>query len=101
MASLRAEKNGGSSKSGEVRGNVAARFKAARQNEQPDWGRIPAELVWMVVQRLTLDDGAVMFGYSRDGGAYSVKIYAGGEPEKFYAHTDDELIEFLNYALGG
>jgi hypothetical protein len=48
---------------------------------------------------LTADDGAVMFGYSRDGGAYSVKIYAGGEPLKGYFHRDEELIEFLIAAL--
>jgi hypothetical protein len=40
-----------------------------------------------------------MFGYSRDGGAYSLKVYAGGEPEKAYFHSDQDITDFMNYLL--
>ena len=84
-----------SSKTSALRDKLANRVAG----EQPDWGRIDPDLLWKVIQRLTADDGAVMFGYSWDGGSYSVKVYAGGEPLKGYFHKDEELIEFLIAAL--
>jgi hypothetical protein len=90
-----AEINGKNSPAG-GKGNRLREVLAAQQaSTQPDWGRIDMELLWKVIQATTSDDGAVMFGYSRDGGAYSVKIYDGGEPMKEYFHRDEELIEFL------
>lgn len=82
-----------------VGSKMAERFTQGMQGEQPDWGRIDAELIWKVIQAATAEDGAIMFGYSRDGGAYSIKVYAGGEPVKAYFHTDGELIDFLAYLL--
>lgn len=75
------------------------RFSNGTRGQQPDWGRIDPELLWKLIQRCTADDGAVMFGYSRDGGAYSLKVYAGGDPEKAYFHRDDEVVDFINYLL--
>jgi hypothetical protein len=100
MARIARDTDGYEGKGRGTKSKFAERFAAGTKGEQPDWGRIDANLVWMTVQRLTQDDGAVMFGYSRDGGAYSIKVYAGGEPEKAYFHTDGELIDFLNYLLG-
>jgi len=82
-----------------VKSKIAERFAAGTRGEQPDWGRIDAELIWRFIQACTNDDGAVMVGYSRDGGAYSSKVYAGGEPEKAYFHTDGELIVFMTYLM--
>lgn len=101
MANLKVERNGGSSRQEVGTNRVTERFQAAAQGAQPDWGRIDAQLIWAVVQRLTTDDGAVMFGYSRDGGAYQFKVYAGSEPLKKYCHSDSEMIDFLNYLLEG
>lgn len=75
------------------------RFEQATQGEQPDWGRIDPELIWRLLQKCTQNDGAVMFGYSRDGGSYSLKIYAGGEPRKAYFHKDAELVDFVQYLI--
>jgi hypothetical protein len=74
---------------------VADMMAAKAATDQPDWGRVDAELLWKVIQACANGDGAVMFGYSRDGGAYNVKVYDGGEPVKWYGHTDQELTEFL------
>jgi len=74
---------------------LRARLEQQAAQNQPDWGRIDMELLWKVIQACTSDDGAVMFGYSRDGGAYSVKIYDGGEPMKEYFHRDEEVTQFL------
>lgn len=74
---------------------VRARLTAKQTSEQPDWGRIEDRLLWTVIQRVTPDDGAIMFGYSRDGGAYSVRIYGAGDPYTSYFHSDAEITEFL------
>lgn len=78
---------------------LRARLSQKKQTEQPDWGRIDANLIWKAIQAATNDDGAIMFGYSRDGGAYSIKVYAGGEPMKEYMHYDAEVEEFLHGIL--
>jgi len=80
-------------------GRLTERFRQGTRGEQPDWGRLDPDLLWKVIQRCTQDDGAVMFGYSRDGGAYSIKVYDGGEPEKAYFHTDAEVVDFLSFLL--
>jgi len=99
MAKRYEDKNGKNGTAAASRSKIAERFGNATRGEQPDWARINAELLWALIQRLTADDGAVMFGYSRDGGAYSLKVYSGGEPEKAYFHTDAEMIDFINYLL--
>jgi len=92
--------NDGASRNGKATGGrFSSRIQAAANNVQPDWGRIDAELLWKLIQACTENDGAVMFGYSRDGGAYSVKIYEDGEPNKIYCHNDGELIDTLTYLL--
>lgn len=95
MAKSYAEINGKNPPKGSKASDLRARLEARAVSEQPDWGRIDMEIIWKVIQCCTGDDGAVMFGYSRDGGAYSVKIYAGGEPMKEYFHRDEELIQFM------
>lgn len=91
--------NGKNKPAASVRSKLAERFSQGTRGEQPDWGRIDPELLWKLIQRSTADDGAVMFGYSRDGGAYSLKVYAGGESEKAYLHSDAEVIDFITYIL--
>lgn len=74
---------------------AAQAAQGATNNGQPDWGRIEPQLIWQVIQACTRDDGAVLFGYSRDGGAYAVKVYEGGEQAKFYGNSDEEVTGFL------
>lgn len=99
MAKRYEDINGKNKPAGQIKNKIAARFESGVNSQQPDWGRIDPELIWKVIQACTEDDGAVMFGYSRDGGAYSLKVYAGGEPEKVYFHTDGEMIDFMSYLV--
>ena len=69
--------------------------------EMPDWKRMPAELIAAVIAEWTQEDGAVQFGYSRDGGAYSLTIYTDGDRQKFYYHSDEEMWDCLRQLLGG
>jgi len=64
-------------------------------SEIPDWGRIDGDTLRSLVEHATRDDGAVMLGYTRDGGAYSLKVYNGAEVLKLYAHSDAELYQTI------
>jgi len=77
--------------------SLAERLGAVKSqsSEVPDWGRIDGDTIRSFVERATRDDGAVMLGYTRDGGAYSVKVYAGGDPIKYFVHSDAELYEVM------
>jgi len=70
--------------------------KRRRQNENvADWGGIDAELLRGVVESVTKNGGAVRFGYSRDGGAYSVGIYGDGDPFTEYCGATAEVSDWL------
>lgn len=72
-----------------------ARLSSNAGSEQPNWGRINEQLVHAVITYVTPGDGAVRFGYSRDGGAYAVGIYGDGEPYTTYFHSDEEITQWL------
>ncbi len=60
-----------------------------------DWRNVnPDVLVWFV-ELATRDDCAVRFGYSRDGGAYSLGIYADGASETLYLSGKEDVSEWL------
>lgn len=60
-----------------------------------DWGGVDPELLASVVATVTAHGGAIRFGYSRDGGAYSVGIYGDGEPFTEYLGATADIVEWL------
>lgn len=49
-------------------------------NTTADWVGVDAGLLQQVIATITATGGAVRFGYSRDGGAFSIGIYGDGKP---------------------
>lgn len=45
-----------------------------------DWGSQDGDLLRELIEAVTKGDGAIRFGYTSDGGAYSVGIYGDGKP---------------------
>lgn len=56
-----------------------------------DWGTIDGSYVVDLIQVVSRLGGAVRFGYTRDGGAYSVGIYLDDDRETFYFKPGDDL----------
>lgn len=56
-----------------------------------DWGGIDGKVVVDLVQVITRLGGAVRFGYTRDGGAYSVGIYLDDDRSTFYFSPDVDV----------
>ncbi len=67
-----------------------------RQNDAvADWGNADPGLLASVIAAVTMDDGAIRLGYSRDGGAYSVGIYGDGKPFTEYLGATEDIDEWL------
>jgi len=87
------------------------RIRAAAKKELPstvrdagntaDWAGATPEIVLRLVCAVSAVGGAVRFGYTRDGGAYSIGIYLGENSKTYYCNEaggiDDELKELAEY----
>lgn len=60
-----------------------------------DWeGADPKQLLRLVCS-VGVQGGAVRYGYTRDGGAYSVGIYMGEHSKTYYCNEKDGINELL------
>lgn len=70
-------------------------------NGTADWESANAGLVHRLVCSVAADGGAVRFGYTRDGGAYSIGIYLGGDSKTYYCNEkegiDVQLEDLVDY----
>lgn len=64
-----------------------------------DWTSADGKLVIELISSVTALGGAVRFGYTRDGGAYSLGIYLDDDSETFYfppsVDVDENLAIFV------
>lgn len=66
-----------------------------------DWETGNATLIKRCVCAAGIAGGAVRFGYTRDGSAYSIGIYVGDDRETFYARPYDDLDSLLTQIAEG
>jgi len=66
-----------------------------------DWANANADLLLQLVCKVGVEGGAVRYGYTRDGGAYSVGIYLGSDSKTYYCNDaegiNEQLKELLEY----
>jgi len=60
-----------------------------------DWDSVPAELLRSVIAAVTGRNCAVQFGYTRDGGAYVIRIVGDGEPYNEYVRPTEDVAVYL------
>jgi len=60
-----------------------------------DWGGANAGLMLQLVCFVGDAGGAVRYGYTRDGGAYSIGIYLGEDSKTYYGNEADGIDELL------
>lgn len=60
-----------------------------------NWGNADADLALQLVVIVARDGGAVRFGYTRDGGAYSIGIYSGDLSKTYYCNEKDGIDETI------
>jgi len=78
----------------------AAKRKALPQNKRSghgvaDWANANAEDVLRLVCAVGMEGGAVRFGYTRDGGAYSIGLYLGDDSKTYYCNDAEGINEQL------
>lgn len=66
-----------------------------------DWERASAEKIKRVVTVISARNGAVRFGYTRDGGAYSVGLYIGDDRETMYCRPYEDIDGLLDQIADG
>lgn len=92
----RGTKKSGKNKRGSVRNDRRlAAIAQRRTTSAADWLGCASERVQAVVHQITSIGGAVTFGTSRDGGAYSVTLLLDGERETLWFNGDAELDDEL------
>lgn len=76
--------------------NHGASRRVARDVEGPaDWASADPALIQEAIQRVTHREGAIRFGYTSDGGAYSIGLYGDGEPYTDYVRPTEDINEYL------
>lgn len=56
------------------------RRRSRQDDTKADWSSADPGLLRDVITAVTRTGGALRFGYSQDGGAYSMGVYGDGEP---------------------
>jgi hypothetical protein len=70
-----------------------------------DWANASEHLVFQLVCCVAVEGGAVRYGYTRDGGAYSIGIYLGADSQTYYCNEkegiNEKLAELIEHFKGG
>lgn len=71
--------------------------RASRTREPANWASISSDAIRDCIVQISAIGGAVRFGYSRDGGCYSIGVY-GLEIEPFtdYLRPGDDVEKYLD-----
>jgi len=66
-----------------------------RGGDSADWAKADADVLRRAIVAAALRHGALRFGYTSDGGAYSIGIYGDGDPYTEYVRPSDDIDSFL------
>ena len=74
---------------------------ARKGSATADWANANPEALLRLVCLVAVEGGAVRYGYTRDGGAYSIGIYMGPDSKTYYCNEmdgiNDKLRELADY----
>lgn len=93
-------KNSASSNKKSSRLSLILKSKSDGAQDVADWGSANGKSVIDLIQVVSNLGGAVRFGYTRDGGAYSVGVYLDDDRETFYCKPTDDLDDFITRLTG-
>lgn len=101
--------NNGTKKSAEQRGEEARENIARQQREHrrewrgkveaANWGTVSSDLIGSAISHVSDNDGAIQFGYSRDGGSYAVRLLGWGEPRTEYVRPSEDVSLYLQWII--
>lgn len=91
----RSSSNGKKSELDKIREKRAARG----QGEIADWATADPALLLGAIATLANRGGAIRFGYSRDGGAYSIGIYLANDKFTEYVRPSEDINYYLQSVI--
>jgi hypothetical protein len=65
-----------------------------------DWGSVDAQILVKTVETASRKGGAIRLGYTRDGGAYAVGVYAGSNYFTDYIRPNEDIDQYLKDLIG-
>ncbi len=83
---------------GKDKKRLKTRSVTQRQAIEPE--ALPADAVADLIIAVVRQGGAVRFGATRDGGAWCVAVYLGGDVSTGYSGADEDFEGFLRDAIG-
>lgn len=69
---------------------------SANVSEVADWGSVNAEKLVRTIATASKQGGAVRLGYTRDGGAYAIGVYAGSNYFTDYVRPTEDIEGYLD-----
>lgn len=73
----------------------ANRRRNRGHDHEADWGTVEASLLLRIVVAVARLGGAVQFGYTRDRGAYVIRILGDGDPFNEYLRSTEDVDYWL------
>lgn len=74
---------------------LRAKRKGKLDHEVADWQSANAEVLLHAIAVVAYKGGALRFGYTRDGGAYAIGIYLGGDHFTEYIRPSEDIDSYL------
>lgn len=75
---------------------VIARRKNRGNGEIADWENVNSDRLFRALCCVTARGFGIQFGYTRDGGAYSIRIVGASEPITDYVRPTEDMDTYLN-----
>jgi hypothetical protein len=80
-------------------GGIPSAFTSPRKAEKyvgsADWGSVDAKKLVHLIETASRKGGALRLGYTRDGGAYAIGVYAGPNYFTDYVRPEEDIDEYL------
>jgi hypothetical protein len=74
-----------------------AERRASRGNVDPaDWGSVDAQRVVALISAVARAGGLCSFGYTRDGGTYTITTIMDGERNTDYCRPNEDISAFID-----
>ena len=75
------------------------RRKARGAQLKADWNTVNSQLLQGAIASVAGGGGAIRFGYTRDGGAYSIGILGDGDPYTEYLRPSDDVPAYFEQLI--
>lgn len=82
-------------KNGNSLDGIRAKRAKRLDHEIADWQTADAETLLRAIAVVAYRGGALRFGYTRDGGAYAIGIYLGGDHFTEYIRPSEDINHYL------